>query len=112
MSSPAVSTAIDTAIDPASLSRLKWRCRRGMLENDLLLERFFKRHEGALTHAQAQAIESLMDLPDNDLLDLLLARTEPQGELAQPDVQDVLALIRVKRAQTHAPGRTLDLPSV
>jgi len=96
-----MSTAIDTALDPARLGRLKWRCRRGMLENDLLLERFFKRHEGALTQAQAQAIESLMDLPDNDLLDLLLARTEPQGELAQPDVQDVLGLIRVKRTPTH-----------
>jgi antitoxin CptB len=107
-----MSIAMSPALDPAGLSRLKWRCRRGMLENDLLLERFFRCHEGALTQAQAQALESLMGLPDNDLLDLLLARTEPQGELAQPDVQDVLALIRVKRAQTHAPGRALDLPSV
>ena len=96
---------MSTALDPARLGRLKWRCRRGMLENDLLLERFFKRHEGALTQAQAQAIESLMDLPDNDLLDLLLARTEPQGELDQPDVQDVLGLIRVKRTPTYVHPR-------
>jgi antitoxin CptB len=92
---------MSTPLGAAGLSRLKWRCRRGMLENDLLLERFFKRHEAALTQAQAQAIESLMDLPDNDLLDLLLARTEPQGELDQPDVLDVLGLIRVKHTHTH-----------
>jgi antitoxin CptB len=103
---------MSTPLDAAGLSRLKWRCRRGMLENDLLLERFFKRHEGALTLAQAQAIESLMDLPDNDLLDLLLARTEPQGELDQPDVQDVLGLIRVKRTQSGESPRARELPSV
>ncbi len=103
---------MSTPLDAAGLSRLKWRCRRGMLENDLLLEGFFKRHEGALTVAQAQAIESLMDLPDNDLLDLLLARTEPQGELAQPDVQDVLGLIRVKRTPARVPTASPDPPSV
>ena len=29
----------------AALSKLKWRCRRGLLENDLFIERFFERHE-------------------------------------------------------------------
>jgi antitoxin CptB len=35
-----------------------------------------------------------MDLPDNDLLDLLLRRREPDGELDQPDVKAVLDLLR------------------
>ncbi len=35
-----------------------------------------------------------MDLPDNDLLDLLLSRKEPEGELDRPDVHEVLALMR------------------
>ena len=50
-------------LDERSLSKLRWRCRRGLLENDLLIERFFDAH--------------LMDLSDNDLLDLLLRRRDP-----------------------------------
>ena len=86
---------MDTLIDARSLSKLKWRCRRGMLENDLFVERFFSRHEASLTHAQAQGLLMLMDLPDNDLLDLLLARKEPEAELAVGDVLQVLRMMRV-----------------
>ena len=85
---------MDTLIDERSLSRLKWRCRRGLLENDLFIERFFSRFEASLTVGQARGVQTLMDLPDNDLLDLLLSRTEPQGELARTEVRDVLTLMR------------------
>jgi antitoxin CptB len=81
-------------MDPRALGRLKWRCRRGLLENDLFVERFFANHGAALTQRQATALESLMALADNDLLDLLLRRTEPEGDLARPDVVDLLALMR------------------
>ncbi len=86
-----------TVLDARALSRLRWRCRRGLLENDLFVERFFARHEATMTAPQAMGLESLMDLPDNDLLDLLLARREPQGELACPEVIEVLALMRTPR---------------
>ena len=86
---------MDTVIDARALSKLKWRCRRGMLENDLFVERFFARHEASLTQSQAQGLLMLMDLPDNDLLDLLLARKEPEGELAGVDVVQVLRMMRV-----------------
>ncbi len=82
-------------IGERELSKLKWRCRRGLLENDLFIERFFKRYEASLTVDQAQAVTDLMDLSDNDLLDLLLARKEPQGALA---TADVMALLRLMRA--------------
>jgi antitoxin CptB len=82
------------ALDYTTVSRLKWGCRRGLLENDLFVERFFKRHEATLTHAQMAGLQQLMDLADNDLLDLLLARKEPEGELDRPDVRDVLAQLR------------------
>ena len=86
---------MDTALlDERSLSKLRWRCRRGLLENDLFVERFFARHERTLTVWQAQGLQALMDLPDNDLLDLLLARKEPEGDLDQPEVREVLALMR------------------
>ena len=86
---------MDTALDARSLSKLRWRCRRGMLENDLFIERFFQRHEATLTVAQAAGLEALMDLADNDLLDLLLQRREPEGDLVRPDVAQVLAQLRV-----------------
>jgi len=84
----------DQPLDAHALARLKWRCRRGLLENDLFIERFFERHETGLTLKQAQALESLMDLPDNDLLDLLLRRKEPAPELAGADVVEIVNLLR------------------
>ena len=81
-------------LSTGDLGRLKWRCRRGLLENDLFVERFFRRHEAGLTVQQVQGLQGLMDLSDNDLLDLLLARKEPEGELDRPDVKEVLTLMR------------------
>ena len=81
-------------LDERGLSKLKWRCRRGLLENDLFIERFFARHEGGLTLRQAAALNELMDLADHDLLDLLLARREPEGEINTGDVRQVLGMLR------------------
>jgi antitoxin CptB len=89
-----------TLLDERSLSKLKWRCRRGLLENDLFIERFFRRHEETITTRQAAGISALMDLADNDLLDLLLARKQPQGEVDIPEVHEVLALMRRQPAPT------------
>ena len=85
----------DQPLGERALSKLKWRCRRGLLENDLFIARFFERHESRLTVGQAQAMEALMDLSDHDLLDLLLRRKEPEPELAGPGVVDLLRLLRV-----------------
>ena len=87
-------TEADQPIGERELSRLRWRCRRGLLENDLLIERFFRRHEETITTGQARGLQSLMDLSDHDLLDLLLSRREPQGELDRPEVREVLAQMR------------------
>jgi antitoxin CptB len=86
-------------LEAAALNKLKWRCRRGLLENDLFIERFFRRHEATMTARQAEGLSALMDLADNDLLDLLLARREPAGELDRDDVREVLTLMR--SAQRH-----------
>lgn len=93
----------EALLDERSLSKLRWRCRRGLLENDLLIERFFDRHADRLTVRQAQALGELMDLADNDLLDLLLRRREPEGELDRPDVNEVLGMLR-KPAASPGPG--------
>jgi len=91
---------MQTPLDAKSLGKLRWRCRRGLLENDLFVERFFERHGAALTEGQARGLEALMELPDNDLLDLLLGRTEPQGDLLRDDVVQVLRLMRTPQ-KTH-----------
>lgn len=87
--------AVTELIDERALSKLKWRCRRGLLENDLFIERFFARHEQSLTVFQAEGLRQLMELADNDLLDLMLARKEPAGEQDTPEVRAVLAMLRV-----------------
>ena len=83
-----------TLLDQRSKSRLKWRCRRGLLENDLFVARFFRQYDDTLTESQADGLLALMDLADNDLLDLLLRRSEPVGALDKPDVQAVLKQLR------------------
>ncbi|MGE0499237.1 MAG: succinate dehydrogenase assembly factor 2 [Ramlibacter sp.] len=77
-----------------ALSKLKWRCRRGLLENDLFIERFFSRHETGLTVSQADGLNVLMDLADNDLLDLLLRRKELQADINTSEVRNVLDMLR------------------
>ena len=84
----------DDRIGERALSRLRWRCRRGLLENDLFVARFFDRHAATLTVEQACGLSAVMDLSDNDLLDLLLCRTEPQGALDTQEVHRVLPLLR------------------
>ena len=84
----------DALLDERSLSKLKWRCRRGLLENDLFIERFFRKYEAVLTQRQAGGLNALMDLADNDLLDLLLRRKEPQGATDTSDVRQVLEMLR------------------
>ena len=81
-------------LDSGDLGKLRWRCRRGLLENDLFVERFFERHGATLTAAQADGLTRLMELADNDLLDLLLARKEPESEQDVPEVHEVLRLMR------------------
>ena len=81
-------------LETAELNRLKWRCRRGLLENDLLIEKFFARHESGLTLEQAQGLTVLMDLSDHDLLNLLLRRKEPEGSLDTQEVREVLNMLR------------------
>ena len=95
---------MDSLLDERGLSRLKWRCRRGMLENDLFIERFFQRHEVRLTIRQARGMHVLMDLADNELLDLLLRRSELPPGLNRPEVCEVLSLMRRPTPNLSAGG--------
>ncbi|MCE4556161.1 succinate dehydrogenase assembly factor 2 [Roseateles cellulosilyticus] len=81
-------------IDERALSKLRWRCRRGLLENDLFIDRFFARKGEQVSVVEAEGLTLLMDLADNDLLDLLLRRKEPSGEMDTAAVHHVLAELR------------------
>ena len=87
-------------LDERALSKLKWRCRRGLLENDLFIGQFFARHESGLTVGQAHGLNVLMDLADNDLLDLLLRRKDPEAGIDTQEVREVLAMLRPELVHT------------
>jgi len=70
--------------------RIRWRCRRGLLELDLVLEAFLARGYGRLDAGQRRLFDELLERPDNDLLDLALGRSEPE-----PRYRSVVELLRV-----------------
>ena len=82
-----------TLLSERALSKLRWRTRRGLLENDLFIERFFSRHASSLTVGNARGLYALMDLADNDLLDLFLKRKPLSPEMATPELLEVLDML-------------------
>ena len=83
-------------LDASALGKLRWRCRRGLLENDLLLERFFARPE-PVSEEDARGLALLMELADNDLLDLFLGRQKPPAHLDRPEVRRIVEAVRSAR---------------
>ena len=67
---------------PIYAARLRWRCRRGMLENDLVLARFLDDRGDALSAAEAVALDRALDLPDNELWDIIAGRQQPEASVA------------------------------
>ena len=57
--------------------RFRWRCRRGLLELDLILQKFLERHFEGLDARERGLFDELLELPDNDLLDCVMGRREP-----------------------------------
>jgi antitoxin CptB len=84
----------EAAALPIARKRLRWRARRGLLENDLILTRFFDRFGDELTMAEMLSIEALLDLPENELLDVLLARSNLPHALDTTDIHAMLHRLR------------------
>ena len=80
--------------DPVQRRRLRWRARRGLLENDLVFERFFARHESSLTDDDVAGLDQLLDLGDNELLDLILGRKQLSDAAATAAAARVLRMLR------------------
>jgi antitoxin CptB len=73
-------------MDATELSRMRWRCRRGMLENDLILTRYLDARGGTISAADVAALDRLLDLADGELWDLIAGRAEPDDEELLPMV--------------------------
>jgi len=56
------------------INRLKWHCRRALLELDLVFERFWDRYEASLSEQDADVLESLLEMQDHDLWALVSGR--------------------------------------
>jgi antitoxin CptB len=79
-------------MDQAALNRLRWRCRRGMLENDLILTRFLDSRGNQITEAELAALESILQVNDNDLWEMLSGRQEPADEAVIPLLERLRAV--------------------
>ena len=64
-------------LDPVSLERVRWRCRRGLLELDIVLGRFIEQRYPALDDEQCVVFDELLDYPDTELWDLITGKKEP-----------------------------------
>ncbi len=86
---------MESLLSSTDLHRLKWNCRRGLLENDLVLEKFVERDLQTLNAEQVDAFRFLLALEDGDLWDLVSGRAEltPKAR-ARPGLNDVLSLLR------------------
>ncbi|HEX4333153.1 MAG TPA: succinate dehydrogenase assembly factor 2 [Usitatibacter sp.] len=69
------------------MERLKWRSRRGLLELDIVFERFWARAGDSMHEGDAAALEGLLALPDNDLLDLVMGRADTTESHLRPMLQ-------------------------
>jgi antitoxin CptB len=61
-------------LDPALLSRIRWRCRRGLLELDIVLGRFVEARYARLSGSERQTFEQFLDMADNPLWDMISGR--------------------------------------
>jgi antitoxin CptB len=72
------------------LERARWRCRRGMLELDIVLLRFMDKHYAQLNEVELQQFEELLSLPDNELWDLIVGKKKNNND----KVKHVLHLLQ------------------
>ena len=71
-------------MDSTELARLRWRCRRGLLESDLILERFMEARGELISDDEVVGLDRLLRLSDSELWDLLAGRAEPDDATLGP----------------------------
>ncbi len=81
------------SVHTTEYSELKWRCRRGMLELDILLNSYLDKNYETMSPQTGAVFSDVLDYPDKVLLDLLM------GEMQSSD-QSVNALVQSIRQAT------------
>lgn len=76
-----MASIVEQDCERARGDRLRWRCRRGMLENDLILERFLAAQGPRLSDGDERDLDALLDRSDQALWDLITGRSEPEPHL-------------------------------
>jgi antitoxin CptB len=66
-----------SALDPVALERVRWRCRRGLLELDIVLGRFIEKRYPVMSNAERVIFDELLDYPDTVLWDVITGKKEP-----------------------------------
>ena len=74
----------------SEIPRLRWLCRRGMKELDLLLNRYIEHGYTAACTAEQQTFAEILHMPDPELYDLILGRTES----SDTDIADLIKTLR------------------
>ncbi len=88
-------------LDVAIINKLRWRARRGLLENDIVLEKYFTQHAASMTLDDVQGLEALLELSDNDLLDIIMVRKEMADFEIAPQFARSAAQILVTLRSIH-----------
>ncbi len=81
-------------MDRVATEKLKWKCRRGLLELDLVLQKYLRHHVvdggGRDEDGLNEALVELLDLPDNDLWDIVIGRSNAYD----PKYERIVARLR------------------
>jgi succinate dehydrogenase flavin-adding protein (antitoxin of CptAB toxin-antitoxin module) len=81
---------MDNTVSEEDVRRLRWHCRRGLLENDLVLERYLARYADSLDRPRLTALARLLELGDPQLWDILSGR----APVREPQLAGVVAELR------------------
>ncbi len=86
-----ITKPVNESVQAVSLSELRWQCRRGMLELDILLNTFLDRKYSQLNETQHQVFTRLLQYPDQTLFDLLMANMPSTN----PDIAEMVQQVRM-----------------
>jgi antitoxin CptB len=75
-------------LEDETLRRLRWQCRRGLLELDLWFMRFLEQHYSSLSTEEQDAFQRLLEQPDQTLLAWLQGQQDPP-----PDLKSIIEII-------------------
>lgn len=85
---------MSTPLSELERARIRWRARRGLLENDLIITRYLDAYETQLTEEDVSALTVLFEMGDNELLDILLKRAELDGAYDTPRLREIIEKMR------------------